>query len=297
MKYFVIDDYAYIDIKTIHYNTIQEFFNALIPSKKYQHLLIQNKWIMIDEQPVQRETEIIGKTLKIILYPETYYYEVKTDKEIEIVYEDEILMVVNKPSGMLVHSDGNHNKITVVDILESYFKRNNILGSVNPIHRLDEETQGLLLISKSPIFQGLLDQFLSYKQINRKYLAFVEGRLDKGSRITIEEPIGKDRHDAKKRRVAKNGQKAKTTVESLYTNNQYSVLKCDLKTGRTHQIRVHLAYIGHPIINDSLYGNRSKLSEHMGLVANELTFYHPLKEEMMTLKGGMTQDLNKLIAF
>ena len=295
MEYTVIEDYAYIDIKTVHYNTIQEFFDGLIPSKKYQHLLIQNKWIMIDEKPVQRETPIVGKTLKIILYPESYYYEVRNNKNVDIVYEDELVMVVNKPSGMLVHSDGNHNKTTVTDILEGYFKRNNVLGSINPIHRLDEETQGLLLISKSPIFQGLLDKLLSYKQISRHYLAFVQGRVDKGSRITIEEPIGKDRHNAKKRVVAKNGQQAKTIVESIYTNNEYSVLKCDLKTGRTHQIRVHLAYIGHPILNDELYGNPSKLTEHMGLVANELTFYHPLKEEMITVKGDITSDLQKLI--
>lgn len=295
MEYTVIDDYAYIDIKTIHYHTIQEFFDALVPSKKYQHLLIQNKWIMIDEIPVQRETKIVGKTLKMILYPEAYYYEIRTNQEIEVVYEDELVVVVNKPSGMLVHSDGNHNKITVTDILEARFKRNGQLGSVHPIHRLDEETQGLLLISKSPIFQGLLDKLLSYKQINRRYLVFVQGRVDKGSRMTIEEPIGKDRHDSKRRIVTKNGQQAKTIVESLYTNGEYSVLKCDLKTGRTHQIRVHLAHVGHPILNDELYGRPSKLTEHMGLVANELTFYHPLKEDMITVKGDMTNDLQKLV--
>ena len=117
-----------------------------------------------------------------------------------------------------------------------------------------------------------------------------------GSSIVILDPLStRPWTNAKKRVVAKNGQQAKTIVESIYTNNEYSVLKCDLKTGRTHQIRVHLAYIGHPILNDELYGNPSKLTEHMGLAANELTFYHPLKEEMITVKGDITPDLQKLI--
>ena len=121
MQYKVIDDYVYIDIKSIHYKTIQEFFDNLIPSKKYQHLLIQNKWISIDDKFVNRDTEIVGKTLKIILYPENYYYEVKTNKEVDILYEDELFVVVNKPAAMLVHSDGNKHKITLADLLESNF--------------------------------------------------------------------------------------------------------------------------------------------------------------------------------
>ena len=294
MQYKVIDDYVYIDIKSIHYKTIQEFFDNLIPSKKYQHLLIQNKWISIDDKFVNRDTEIVGKTLKIILYPENYYYEVKTNQAVDILYEDELVVVVNKPAGMLVHSDGNKNKVTLADLLESNFAREHKLGSVNPVHRLDEDTQGVLLFSKSVIFQGLIDKLLSYKHISRKYLAFVEGRVDKGTRITVNEPIGKDRHDPKKQRVSKTGLDAKTIVHSVYTDNEYSVLKCELKTGRTHQIRVHTAHIGHPILNDKLYGKPSKKCLNMGLVAHEISFYHPLKEEVINVKGYISSDLAKL---
>lgn len=294
MIYQVIDDILEIEISSIHDNTIQDFFDRLIPSRKYQHLLIQNKWIKIDNEAVKRESEIKGKILSINIYPENYFYEVKTDIKPTILYEDELILVVNKDKGIMVHSDGDSSKLSLCDIVESYFARNHIKGSVHPIHRLDKETQGVVLFSKSVIFQGLLDQLLSYKQIRRTYLAFVSGHINKGERIVIDEPIGKDRHNPSKQRIAKNGQKAKTIVTSLYANQEYSIVECELKTGRTHQIRVHMAHIGHPILNDQLYGKSTKLCNDMGLVAIRIEFYHPLKEEMMEIEGYISSDLRKL---
>ena len=292
MKYKVIDKYAYIDITTLSYSTIQDFFDALIPSKKYQHLLIQNKWITIDNKNVQRNTEIKGETLKIILYPEETHYENKVFQDLEIVYEDELFLIVNKPSNMLVHSDGS-SKLSMCDLVESYFARENILGSAHPIHRLDEPTQGLLVFSKSVIFQSLIDKLLSEKNISRKYLAFVEGKFEQ-SKMRIQHPLGKDRHNAKKMRVSKNGQNAETLVQCLYKSKAYSIVKCTLKTGRTHQIRVHLSHSGYPILNDSLYGRKFKKCTNMGLVAKEISFYHPLKEEILHVEGSMSEDLERL---
>lgn len=293
MQYQIINEWIEIECKSLFYSTIQEFFDHLIPSKKYQHLLIQNKWILLDGESVKRETEINGETLAICLYPENYYYEVKTNIEPEIIYEDELFIVVNKPAGLLVHSDGS-KKITLSDMVESYMARNHMLGSANPIHRLDYETQGMVVFSRSVIFQALIDQLLSKKQIKRDYIAFVKGYIEEGSRQSIEGAIAKDRHNPKKQRISKTGLEAKTVIHSLYAHQEYSVLKCELKTGRTHQIRVHLESIGHPIINDNLYGSESKLSENMGLVANHLEFYHPLKEDVIKLDCDMSYDLRKI---
>ena len=293
MQYQVINEWLEIECSSLFYSTVQEFFDHLIPSKKYQHLLIQNKWILLDGNPVKRETELQGQTLSIRLYPETYYYEVKTSVEPEIIYEDELFLVVNKKAGMLVHDDGNH-KLTLSDIVESYMARNYLLGSANPIHRLDVETQGMVVFSKSVIFQALIDQLLAKKQIKRDYIAFVEGRIEEGERIAIDAAIAKDRHNPKKQRVSKTGQNAKTVVHGIYAHNDYSVVKCELKTGRTHQIRVHLESIGHPILNDELYGRPSKKTENMGLVANHLEFYHPLKEDVIKLDCDMSYDLRKI---
>ena len=129
-----------------------------------------------------------------------------------------------------------------------------------------------------------------------KITAFVEGRMEPGTILSIDKPIGKDRHDPNKRIIHKNGQSALTKVRCVGCNRSknYSVLLCTLETGRTHQIRVHLSSIGHPILNDDLYGKQSDLCVRMGLFAESIELYHPLKEENMEIECELPNDLNKL---
>ena len=253
MKYTLVDKWLNIEVETVFEKTIQEFFDDFIPSKKMQHLLIQNKNILLDGNPVKRESDIVGVNLQINLYPEEYQYE-KVDNKLDVVYEDEIILVVNKPKGLLVHSDGS-NELTLTKMVESYYVDRNYISAL-PIHRLDKETSGLVVYSKSIVFQPLLDQLLSTKQIRRNYLAFVSGKMEENKAITIDSPIGKDRHNSNKRVVCKTGQPALTKVRSIgYSKaKKFSVLMCSLDTGRTHQIRLHTATIGHPIVGDQLYG-------------------------------------------
>ena len=167
---------------------------------------------------------------------------------------------------------------------------------VNPIHRLDKETSGLVVFSKSEVFQPLLDQLLSQKQIRRNYLAFCEGKMEVGKIFTIDKPIGRDRHNANKRIIHKNGQNAVTKVRCVGCDKKhnYCVLLCTLDTGRTHQIRVHLSSEGYPILNDPLYGHESDLCVRMGLFAESVELYHPLKEEMMSVEAPLPKDLGRL---
>ena len=293
MRYTMKDDRTLaIAIDSIFYTTIQEFLDDFIPSRKIQHLLIQNKWLRMDGNPVKREDDIMGLNLEINLYPETYAYQ-PADMKPDVVYEDELLLVVNKPKEVLVHDDGND-----IDCLsrwvEGYYVDRPYIAA-QPLHRLDKETTGLVAYSKSIIFQPLLDKYLSEKQLRRYYLAFVKGRLDPGTSLTIDKPIGRDRHDAAKRIVNKNGQRALTKARSLgYSKKGYTIMRCVLYTGRTHQIRVHLANEQLPILNDSLYGVRSDLCIRMGLMADELEFYHPLKEENVLIEADLPNDLAKL---
>lgn len=293
MEYILSDKTLLIKIESLFNDTIQSFFDEYIPSKKIQHLLIQNKWIKIDGNNCKREDYLAGINLEINIYPTVFSYT-KIDKKVDVVYEDELICVVNKPKEVLVHDDGN-NEETLSDFLKSYYYESPYI-SVYPIHRLDYETSGLVVFSKSIIFQPLLDKLMSEKQIRRYYLAFVKGKLEKGEKMVIDEPIGKDRHDSRKKVVYKSGLFALTKVKSLGYIKKYdlSILRCTLDTGRTHQIRVHLQSKGLPIINDPLYGQESGLAERMGLVSDELEFFHPLKEEMVKVSIDLPNDLSKL---
>ena len=293
MKYTLRDTWLDIDVDSLFVKTIQEFFDNYIPSKKVQHLLIQNKNILLDNNPVKRESDIVGLKLSINIYPETYNYQ-KVKNIIDVVYEDEIILVVNKPKDLIVHSDGT-DELTLTKMVESYYADKNYISAL-PIHRLDKETSGLVVFSKSVIFQPLLDKLLSEKQIRRNYLAFVKGKLQEGKSFVIDKPIGNDRHNSNKRIIYKNGQSAITKVKSLgcNKNKDYSVLLCTLDTGRTHQIRLHLSSEGYPILNDDLYGVRSNLCLRMGLFADNIELYHPLKEDRMVIDANLPNDLDKL---
>lgn len=293
MKYTLRDTWLDIEISSLFVKTVQEFFDNYIPSKKEQHLLIQNKNILLDGNPVKREDDLVGITLSINIYPERYDY-IKVSNKLDVVYEDEILLIVNKPKDLLVHSDGN-KELTLTDIVKSYYVDKPYISAL-PIHRLDKETSGLVVYSKSIIFQPLLDKLLSEKQIRRNYFAFVKGKIEEGKSFVIDKPIGNDRHNSNKRIIYKNGQPALTKVKSIACNNKnnYSIVLCTLDTGRTHQIRVHLASEGYPILNDELYGSRTNLCIRMGLFAQSIDMYHPLLEDNLSVEADLPNDLSHL---
>ncbi len=293
MKYVADGRWLHIETESLFVKTIQEFFDSYIPSRKIQHLLIQNKHILMDGNPVKREDDIVGLRLSICIYPEECSFE-KVSLSPDIVYEDEIMAIVNKPKDLLVHSDGN-GETTLTKIMQSYYSDRNNIDPL-PIHRLDRETSGLVIYSKSPVFQPLLDKLLSEKQIRRNYLAFVQGIMEAGKTMTIDKPIGNDRHNANKKVIYKNGQNALTKVRSLgcSRSKNYSVLYCSLETGRTHQIRLHLSSVSYPILNDPLYGRSSDLCIRMGLFASNIEMYHPLKEDGLSIDCELPNDLQKL---
>lgn len=295
MKYILEERILKIEVNSLFNETIQDFLDEFIPSKKIQHLLIQNKWLTLDGNPCKREDYIAGLYLEINIYPYNYDYK-KVDMVPDIVYEDEIILVVNKPKGVLVHSDGVEEN-TLSEWIKSYYASKPYI-SCYPLHRLDMETCGLVIFVKSPIFKPLLDLLLKNKQIRRSYLAFVLGKIPKDQTMIIDKPIGKDRHNSQKQVIYKNGQKAITKIRSLgYSKkNDFSIIRCLLETGRTHQIRIHLASIGHSILNDPLYGEKTMLCKRMGLIADELSFYNPLKQEMIDIDIDLPNDLYKLYA-
>ncbi|EFQ57580.1 pseudouridine synthase, RluA family [Streptococcus downei F0415] len=197
---------------------------------------------------------------------------------LEIVYEDQDLAVVNKPQGMVVHPSVGHSSGTLVNALLYRIKDlSTINGVVRPgiVHRIDKDTSGLLMVAKNDqAHQALADELKAKKSL-RKYLAIVHGNLP-NDRGKIEAPIGRSEKDRKKQAVTAKGRPAVTHFHVLERFGNYSLLELRLETGRTHQIRVHMAYIGHPLAGDPLYGPRKTLKGHgQFLHAQTLGFTHP----------------------
>ena len=204
---------------------------------------------------------------------------------LDIVYEDDDVIVINKANGMVVHpAPGNYHG-TLVNALMYHFKNlSKVNGPLRPgiVHRIDADTTGLLMVAKNDKAHEILAKELEEKKTKRKYIALVWGVIDEDT-ATIDAPIGRDTKDRKKMAVVSGGKNAITHIEVLKRYKDATLIECILETGRTHQIRVHLNYIGHPLVNDPVYGRR-KLIDSSGqcLHAKELGFIHPTtKKEML----------------
>lgn len=204
---------------------------------------------------------------------------------IEIVYEDSDVAVVNKPQGMVVHPSAGHTSGTLVNALLYHVKDlSTINGVVRPgiVHRIDKDTSGLLMIAKNDKAHQALAQELKEKKSLRQYVAIVHGNLP-NDRGVIEAPIGRSDKDRKKQAVTAKGKPALTRFQVLERFGDFTLVELTLETGRTHQIRVHMAYIGHPIAGDPVYGPRKTLAGHgQFLHAKTLGFTHPTTGELMT---------------
>ncbi|MGF0047113.1 RluA family pseudouridine synthase [Streptococcus hyointestinalis] len=207
------------------------------------------------------------------------------DIPIEIVYEDSDVAVVNKPQGMVVHPSAGHASGTLVNALLYHVKDlSTINGVVRPgiVHRIDKDTSGLLMIAKNDKAHQALAQELKEKKSLRQYVAIVHGNLP-NDRGVIEAPIGRSDKDRKKQAVTAKGKPALTRFQVLERFGDFTLVELTLETGRTHQIRVHMAYIGHPIAGDPVYGPRKTLAGHgQFLHAKTLGFTHPTTGELMT---------------
>ncbi|MGT2801970.1 RluA family pseudouridine synthase [Streptococcus henryi] len=217
--------------------------------------------------------------------PEEEILEYKAeDIPLDIIYEDEDVAVVNKPQGMVVHPSAGHPSGTLVNALMYHVKDlSSINGVVRPgiVHRIDKDTSGLLMIAKNDTAHNALATELKDKKSLRKYIAIVHGNLP-NDRGMIEAPIGRSEKDRKKQAVTAKGKEAVTRFQVLERFGDYTLVELTLETGRTHQIRVHMGYIGHPVAGDPAYGPRKTLKgEGQFLHAQTLGFTHPSTGEEM----------------
>ncbi|MBB5178971.1 23S rRNA pseudouridine1911/1915/1917 synthase [Planomicrobium koreense] len=223
---------------------------------------------------------------------------VPEDLNLEIVYEDADVLVVNKPKGMVVHPAPGHSKGTLVNGLMFQIKDlSGINGVVRPgiVHRIDKDTSGLLMVAKNDASHNSLVDQLVKKTVTRKYVALVHGHIphDKG---TIDAPIGRDTKDRQKMAVIDKGKHAVTHFRVLERFGNYTLVECRLETGRTHQIRVHMKYIGFPLVGDPKYGPKKTIDfGGQALHAEVIGFNHPKTGEYLEFSAEPPAEFSELL--
>ncbi|MCI5723183.1 MAG: RluA family pseudouridine synthase [Erysipelotrichaceae bacterium] len=276
MKYTIDTNKIVIDTQGKYINkTVEDFLNDYYQSKKNKYLLILNKQIQLNNTFITNAKQIIGNQLLTIHIPNLPVDWLPAGQECKVIYEDAFIYIVHKDAGMIIHSEKDDP--TCLNAYAARYQLNHgIHQPVRPIHRLDKDTTGLVIYSKIPFFQPWLDHALATKKIKRHYQAITFGNIDLPFHTTINQKLGRDRHHSGMYRISSTGMEAITQVDGINNYQTYSLLSCMLETGRTHQIRVHLASIHHPIVNDPLYGKKTTTFTGMGLWADWIEFRNPI---------------------
>src|SRR3954451_17784522 len=260
---------------------------------------IKDRNVLVNGQPVKTNYKCSFNDVIEISIPEPEELDVIPEEmNLDIYYEDKDVLVVNKPRGMVVHPAPGHLTGTLVNGLMAHCKDlSGINGVLRPgiVHRIDKDTSGLLMVAKNDKAHEHLVNQLVAKTVTRKYKALVHGNIghDHG---TIDAPIGRDTKDRQSMAVVDNGKHAVTHFHVLERFNEYTFVECRLETGRTHQIRVHMKYIGFPLVGDPKYGPRKTLEINgQALHAAILGFIHPTTEEYLEFEAPLPADYEQLL--
>lgn len=213
---------------------------------------------------------------------------------LDIVYEDDFLLAVNKPPGIPVHPTGSYRQGTLANGIASYFAQRDLAAKVRLVHRLDKDTSGLILIAKEAYSLDHLVRQRQRGELRREYLAVVVGRIEQDAG-TITLPIGRLEEGGIRRGCRPQGRPAYTEYRVVRRGADWSLAAVSLGTGRTHQIRVHMASIGHPLVGDPLYGTPSPVIARQALHAWRLSFVHPRSGESVELRVPLPADMRKLL--
>ena len=272
-------------------------------TRNFIHKLFLKKLILVNNKPVSKHYKVKNHDFIQIVFPKPEKLNVAAENiPLSIIYEDDQLLVVNKPKGMVVHpAPGHYFGGTLVNALMWHCKDNlsGIGGILRPgiVHRIDKDTSGLLVVAKTDFAHVSLCAQLKAHAVDRIYEAVVYGKF-KSDFGTLSFPIGRSERDRKKMAVNfKNGKNAVTHYKIIDSFDKFSYIKLKLETGRTHQIRVHMAHIGHPLAGDCVYGPKSCFKELNGqcLCAKTLGFYHPVSKEKMHFEVGLDEYFLKFL--
>lgn len=267
---------------------IDKYLSNIIEGKSRSFIqgLIDSGAVLVNNKEIKSNYKLRNHDEIIVSMPEPIELDVEPeDIDLNIVYEDEDVIVLNKPQGVVVHpAPGNYSGTLVNGLLYHCKDLSGINGVIRPgiVHRIDKDTSGILVIAKNDDSHNHLAKQFKNHSIKREYYALVEGKFSK-IEGTVDKPIGRNKKDRLKMAIMEDGKRAVTHYNVLEQyNNGNALVKCTLETGRTHQIRVHMAYIGHPLVGDPLYNSNKKQKfklQGQVLHAKTLGFIHPRSNE------------------
>lgn len=261
--------------------------------------LIDSNNILVNDKETKANYKVKINDLISIMIPEEEAYDLEpVNLNLEIVYEDSDVCVVNKPQGLIVHPTLTTKEVTLVNGLMYQIKDLSGINGVNRpgiVHRIDKDTSGLLMVAKNDMaHQSLVNQLMN-KTTNRLYIALVYGNIE-NNLGRINAPIGRDKLDRKKMAVVEDGKQAVTNFRVLERFDGYTLVECKLETGRTHQIRVHMKYIGHPLVGDPLYGPKHVIGDSgQFLHAKLIGFNHPRTGEYLEFEVDMPDNFKEIL--
>ena len=266
--------------------SIRDFLGFFHLGKAKIYNLLQNNQISINGNIVKNDISINSGDVISIEYDEEIDYKA-SNNDIDILYEDDYFLIVNKKSGIIIHDEKN----SLCNDIAKYYLDNDINLSVKFPNRIDKETSGIMIFCKDMLTHSYMNYLFENHEIEKEYIAFIHGKL-KNKKGALTYRIGRDRHDSSKMRVSSTGLESYTKYEVIKEYDNYSKVRCVIKTGRTHQIRVHMSYIGNPIIGDKLYGNDNY--KNMALHAYRVAFIHPVNKKRIEIKCKLPEYMEEL---
>jgi len=289
LEYVVNNLTKYENVKQVLKEEFLMSDRLIIKLKNSKQIYLNNKYTIINQELK------IGDTISVDLdFEETCDNIVPTKMNLDILYEDDALLIVNKPPFMPVHPSMNHYEDSLSNGIKYYFNSIGLKRKIRPVNRLDKNTSGIVIFAKNEYIQECLVKQMNTDDFKKIYLALVDGIIDKKEQV-VDVPIARKRDSIIERCVDFSGDKAVTVIELIKNFMDYSLIQCTLKTGRTHQIRVHTSYIGTPILGDDLYGKKTDKIARQALHAYKINFVHPITKKRIEIQTDLPVDIKKLI--
>ena len=286
---FIVQNNNYSNINQIlkqELNISSRLLQKLINSK---HIYLNNN--IVDTRNSVKLNDVISVNLD---FDEESENIIPQKMNLNIVYEDESFLIVNKPPQIAIHPSILHYNDSLANGVKYYFDEINLHRKIRPVNRLDFNTSGLVLFAKNQYIQECLISQMKNHTFCKEYIAVVYGKFKEKSGI-INLPIARKENSIIERYISETGQQAITHYEVLQEFTDISVVKCILETGRTHQIRLHMSAIGHPLIGDSMYGITSNFIDRQALHSSKISFIHPISKEHMSFECSLLEDIQRLL--